>query len=302
MASTTGWIQARDGTDLLARRWPAGSAGDGAWAGIPWASVLLVHGLAEHSGRYEQVGAQLAVAGFDVYSYDQRGFGASGGRPGHVDRWSEYHDDLEDRLAAVRASAAGRPIILYGHSLGGLIALGYVLSDRPGPDLLVLSAPSIASTIPVWKKVLARVLGRIAPTLSVANGVAGDILSRDPTVAERYLADPLNRHRSTTRFGAEALGEQRRVLGALSRLDLPTLVIHGGDDRLVPTASSERLAALARVTRVVHPGLRHETHNEPEAPAVIAGVIAWLRGRVTEMTGATMRAQPNTASGERIER
>jgi lysophospholipase len=289
MASTTEMIPARDGTDLLVRRWPAGREGDGTWAGIPSAAVLLVHGLGEHSGRYEHVGGQLAAAGFDIAAFDQRGFGASGGRPGHVQRWSEYHDDLEERLAAVRADAAGRPVVLYGHSLGGLIALGYVLSPRPGPDLLVLSAPAIASTIPGWKKVLAQALARIAPTLTVANGVAGDTLSRDPHVAQRYFADPLNRHRSTTRFGAEALAEQRRVLEALASLDLPTIVIHGGDDRLVPTESSERLEALPGVTRVVHPDLRHETHNEPEGAAVLEGVIAWLRAQVGEETGATMR-------------
>src|SRR6476660_4161191 len=131
--STTGRATARDGTELVVRTWlPVGE---------PWAVVLLVHGLAEHSGRYEHVGQQLAAAGLDVDAYDQRGFGGSAGRRAFVDRWSQNHDDLEERLAAVRSAAGGRPVGLLGHSLGGLIALGYVLAEpaRPLPDLLGLT-------------------------------------------------------------------------------------------------------------------------------------------------------------------
>jgi alpha-beta hydrolase superfamily lysophospholipase len=111
----------------------------------------------------------------------------------------------------------------------------------------------------------------------VKNAFDGTILSRDPAVAERYLADPLNHHATTTRLGAEALAEQKRATAALDRLSLPTLVYHGGDDRLVPTASSEVFASAPEVTRRTYPGLRHESHNEPEGEAVIADVIAWLR-------------------------
>src|SRR5438128_2333220 len=108
-ASTTSDSSSRDGVVLRIRHWAA--------AGDPWADVLLVHGLAEHSGRYEQVGQWLAGAGLQVTGYDLRGFGASGGRPAWVDRWSQHLDDLEDRLAAVRAEAGGRPVAVYGHSL-----------------------------------------------------------------------------------------------------------------------------------------------------------------------------------------
>jgi alpha-beta hydrolase superfamily lysophospholipase len=270
-ASGTETAAARDGTELLVRHWTA--------TGESWASVLLVHGLAEHSGRYEQVGQQLAAAGLEVEAYDQRGFGGSAGRRAFVDRWSVNHDDLEDRLTAVRSAARGRPVVLYGHSLGGLIALGYVLAEpaRPLPDLLVLSAPALESTIPAWKRLLARVLGRVAPTVEIKNDFDGSILSRDPSVGERYQADPLNRHATTTRFGALAIAEQARVRAALARLSIPTLVYHGEDDHLVPTDASAPLGDVPGVLRRTYPGLRHESHNEPEGAAVIADVIAWLR-------------------------
>jgi acylglycerol lipase len=269
--STTTTATVRDGTELLVRHWSA--------TGEPWASVLIVHGIAEHSGRFEHVGEWLAGAGLDVHAYDQRGFGGSSGRRAWLDRWSRNHDDLEDRLAVLRVMARGRPVVVYGHSLGGLIALGYAVAEppRPLPDALVLSAPALDSSIPGWKRAVARILGAIAPTVEIPNDFDGTLLSRDPAVGERYLADELNQHRTTTRFGAEALAEQARVRAALPRLSLPTLVIHGQADRLVPTASSEALGRLPGVTRLVYPELRHETHNEPEGRAVVDDVIAWLR-------------------------
>jgi len=258
--------------------------------------VLIVHGLGEHSGRYEHVGDQLAAAGLDVHAFDLRGQGGSGGRRGHVERWSQYHDDVGERLLAVRATADRRPLVLYGHSMGGLVVLGYLLTERHKPDLVVVTAPGLDSTLAGWKKTLAPMLGRIVPTLAVPNGIDGHTLSRDPRVAERVAADPLCAQASTARFGAEALAEQARVRGEYGRLSLPTLVLHGLDDGLVPQTASERLASLPNVERRTYPGLRHELHNEPEGLAILDEVIAWLRER------ANLSPQPNTASGERLAR
>jgi acylglycerol lipase len=277
--STTSTTTAGHGTTLLTRTWPA--------SGAPWASVLIVHGIAEHSGRYETVGRQLADAGIEAHSYDLRGFGASGGRRAYVDAWREHHDDLEARLLAVREASAGRPVALFGHSLGGLLALGYVVADPPRerPDALVLSAPALESNVPGWKRRFVRLLSSTMPRMSLANGFDGGLLSRDPAVGIAYLADPLNLHRTSTRLGAEALAEQARVLAALDRLAVPTLVYHGEGDRLVPTAASGPLEGRPGVIRRTWPGLRHESHNEPEGPAVIESIISWLRSTFSAADG-----------------
>lgn len=292
MPSVASHATTADGTDLLLRHWPAG----GALSGPPWASVLLVHGLGEHSGRYEHVGDQMAAAGLEVHAFDLRGNGGSGGRRGHVDRWSQFHDDLQERLHVVRDMAGGHPVVLYGHSMGGLVALGYLLSARPKPDLVVLSSPGLNSTLASWKKALAPVLGRIVPTMAVPNGIDGGTLSRDPRVAEKVAADRTCAKASTARFGAEGLAEQARVRRDYADLTLPTLVLHGLDDGLVPAASSEILGSLPNVERRTYPGLRHELHNEPEGPQILDDVIAWLHER------ATIPPQLNTASGERLAR
>jgi len=285
MPSIVSHVPAADGTDLLVRHWPADEVeAGGAWAGEPWASVLLVHGLGEHSGRYEHVGDQLTAAGLEVWAYDHRGMGGSGGRIGDVEHWSQYHDDLSERLAAVRA-AADRPVVLYGHSLGGLICAGYLLTDRPKPDIVVLTSPALDSTIPGWKRSVARVLARVAPTYAIANDIEGSTLSRDPSVAAKTIDDPACRKTSTARFGAEAIAEQARVNAlAPGGFGLPTLVLHGEDDGLVPAAASEVLGNAPGVERRTYPGLRHELHNEPEQREILEAIVEWLRGQVATLS------------------
>ncbi|MGD0248330.1 MAG: lysophospholipase [Candidatus Limnocylindrales bacterium] len=261
---------AADGTPLHVREWPS--------VGEPWARVLIVHGIGEHSGRYQRTGRLMSEAGLDVQAFDLRGHGLSGGRRVYVRRWDDFLDDVEVRLAALRQR--GGPIVLFGHSLGALIALTYACSERPAPDLLVLSAPPLSAKVPGWQRALAPILGRVAPTVVLTNPITADQLARDPAVGIAYFADPLVQPHSTTRLGAQFLAATRRARSALDRLTVPALVIHGGADTLVPTAASEPLGALPGVERRVLPNLRHETLNEPEGPEVVAQIVAWLREHI----------------------
>lgn len=282
MPSIESRARTADGIELLTRHWPADEVeAGGAWAGAPWAVVLIVHGLGEHSGRYEHVGDQLAAAGLDVYAYDHRGNGGSEGRRGDVDRWSRFHDDLAERLTAARAAAGRRPVVVYGHSLGGLIVAGYCLSPRPKPDLVVLSAPALDDTLAGWKHVVAKVLGRVAPTMDIANDIDGTTISRDPAVAAKTVDDPSCVPTSTARLGAAGFAEQARVRAAADAgLGVPTLVLHGLDDGLVPAHASDVFVGAPGVERRTYPGLRHELHNEPEGPQVVEEIIIWLRERI----------------------
>lgn len=241
--------------------------------GEPKGYIVLVHGLAEHSGRYERTGALLAEAGFWVRGFDLIGAGGSGGRRWDIDEWGRYHDQVQRHIEWAREK--GRPVILMGHSLGGAISLGYALSDRPKPDLLVLSAPALAGGAG-WQRALAPAMARLTPSLSIPNPVDGEHLSRDPEVAEAYFADPLVHTSSTCRFGANAFAEIDRLNVEVTDLDVPTYVFHGGDDRLVPTETSDVFGGLDNVDRRVYPGLRHETLNEPEGPEVVADLVDWL--------------------------
>ena len=259
----------RDGHVQLRRHWPADH---------PRAAVLLIHGISEHSGRYEHVGLFLAERGFDVVAIDLRGFGQSGGRRAFVNTFDEYLDDVEDQLAEIRA--LGVPVVLLGHSMGGLIALSYALSGRPAPDLLALSAPALGANIPAPLRALTPLLALLAPRLRVPSPIKGEMLATDPAVGEAYFADPL-----IVRFVTPGLGHALMLQMAwtnenLTRLAIPTLVMHGADDPLVPPRSTRPLADLALVTRRTYPALRHEIFNEPARFAILQELADWLTERL----------------------
>ncbi len=265
MRSTLGAVPARDGVVLRTRTWTP--------SGIPRARLLLVHGIAEHSGRYERTASLLAAGGLDVRAFDLRGFGGSGGPRAYVRRWDDYLDDVEDML---RALGDGLPVVLMGHSLGGLIALTYAMSRRPAPDLLVLSSPALDTTVPALVRAIAPWLSRATPMLKLGNGLRGEQLSTDPAVGEAYFADPLVVPRTTARLGAEMFAAMSRATTDLGSLRVPTLVTHGSADTIVPPASTASLAALPGVERRVYSGMCHETLNEPDGNLVVADILAWV--------------------------
>ena len=162
-------VRSRRGVGQFRREWEAVD---------PHASVLILHGIAEHSGRYEHVGSTFADAGYAARGIDHHGFGRSGGRRGHVDSWEVYLDDVEDNLAELRE--LGLPVVLCGHSMGGLMAYSYAVSDRPQPDVYLLSGPALGAIVPRWQRVIAPILGRIAPRLFIKSPFDGDLLSTDP--------------------------------------------------------------------------------------------------------------------------
>lgn len=265
-------VVARDGTPLLARTWPT--------AGDPWASILVVHGLGEHSGRHDATAGRFAAAGLVTTSFDHRGFGASAGRRAYVDRWDDYLDDIEDRLDATRVD--GLPTAIYAHSLGGLVAADYLLSERPQPDVAVLSAPALGggSTL---VRALARLLDPIRPTLALSNPWDGSKIARQPHPAVVADPDPLAVDRTTVRLGRLLFAAMDRVnerLAARGGFPMPTLVVHGGDDRLVPTPSTAFLEAFPTTERRVYPDVRHEPHHDPfDGERIVDEIIAWLRER-----------------------
>jgi alpha-beta hydrolase superfamily lysophospholipase len=167
--------------------------------------------------------------------------------------------------------------------MGGLIATAYAESDHDQPDLYVLSAPALDANAPEMLKTAAKLVSKVAPGIRLSAPTKGEQLSRDPAVGEAYFADPLVDVNATARFGAEFLSAMGKARRAVKRITVPTLVIHGGDDTLVPPAASAPLAAVEGVERRVFPGLRHEMHNEPEALDVLDFVAGWLDDQLSRL-------------------
>ena len=263
----------RAGVTELRRRWRAKD---------PWAAALIVHGLAEHSGRYERAGAQLASAGVDTYAFDLQGFGASGGRRAYIDSWSTYLLQVLDNLVPLFATKL--PVVLLGHSVGGLIVIDYTLSRHRRPDLVVLNAPALDAVVPTWKRAAAPWLAGVVPRLALANPIdPGEIFVGDE-MAEDFRVDPLVLTHTTTRLGDMLFRRMERLGRSLDTYTARTLVLHGGDDTLVPPEISAPLEKLPTVERRVYPGVRHASINEPAGTQVVEDIMAWLRARIGPAT------------------
>ena len=262
MISQTDLIDSADGEKMLVRHWPEPE--------MRVADLLVVHGLNEHSGRYEHLGAAFAEAGFRVTSFDLPGHGRTGGHRAYVEEFDHFLDVID------RLRPDSGPFVLYGHSMGGLIAAKYAL-DRIPPDVLLLSAPALDANAPAWQKKGAPLLGRLLPKLPMPVPFDSTDLSHDPKVGEAYDADPLVHDKITARLGAEMLAAGQEVQASVESLTMPTMVVHGGADTMVPARFSAILGDAPNVTRKLYPKLKHECHNEPEGPEVIQEMIAFAK-------------------------
>jgi len=270
-------VPTRDGLLLRRRDWPAAGAKG---------TIVIVHGLGEHVGRYAHVAARLNASGWSVVGYDQRGHGTSPGERGRICREDDLLADVAAVLDAVRRDAPGR-VVLLGHSLGGLVAARFVAGGldarRPAwhrdVDALVMSSPALDIGMTVARRALLSVLERLAPNGGVGNGLDVEAISRDAAVVAAYRGDPLVHDRIAprlVRFLADA-GPHVRALAP--QWTVPTLLLYAGSDRLVVPAGSAAFAAAAPAgvvtTRAFAP-LFHEIFNEPERDEVLAVLAAWL--------------------------
>ncbi len=267
-------FEAPDGTLLFRRGWlPA----------VARRVLVVVHGLAEHSGRYEAFGAWFACRGAAVHAYDQRGHGRSAGRRVHVERFAQLVDDLGAFLERVRSEHAGLPATVVGHSLGGLVVAALLVRRPPGLAGAVLCAPALPSgrSVPLGRRLWLQLLGRLAPRLRLGIGIDAQDLSRDPAVVRGYLEDPLVERRLSARLAAEILAARAGLASAGPEFEAPLLLLHGEADRICPSEASQAFQARcgdAVATLRLYPELRHEPFNEPEREQVFEDVRDWLEG------------------------
>lgn len=247
----------------------------------PRAVVALVHGVGEHSGRYMNVVGPLVEDGYAVYSFDQRGHGRSAGTRVHINRWAEYRDDLATFLASVAEQEPGRPVVIYGHSMGSLVVLDYLLQNPSGLAGAIISGVALqpAGVGSPAMIAMARVLTHVTPKLSVSLGIEAEALTRDPEALAAYHADELVTGRATVRWGTESLDTVERIKSGMAGIRLPVLVVHGGDDRLNMVAGAHALVdalCLEDKTLRVYPGVYHEPHNDLGHEQLAADVTSWL--------------------------
>ena len=251
--------------------------------------VIICHGLGEHSGRYQLLADDFARAGLATYALDHRGHGRSDGRRGHVRRFVQYIRDFERfRRRVVGAVGPEVPLILLGHSLGGLIVIRY-LQEFPGVKVagVVLSSPllGVAIEAPRWKVRLGRVLANVSPALPMSTGLDPEYLTHDREVVVAYKRDSLVHDRITPRLYSEINKAIDEAQLKARRLTLPTLFLVPSADKIVRPDLVQRftlsLNPSARVVQKTYPGLYHEALNETTRSSVVADVLGWIERRVS---------------------
>jgi alpha-beta hydrolase superfamily lysophospholipase len=249
-------------------------------ASAPRGLIVLVHGMGEHSGRYDHLTANWAAHGFASAGFDVRGHGRSPGPRGHAPSYDARLDDIARVLARAAAEVPDVPVTLYGHSMGGNLVLNYAIRRQPKLAAIVATSPylRLAFEPPAWRVRMARLLHRVVPALGQPVGLDASALSRDEAVVARYLADPLVHDRITLAFFTHVHAAGDAIVARAAELPAPTLVTHGTDDRFTSRAASEAFVAASagKAELRLWEGARHEVHNEPEWEALAEYVLAWI--------------------------
>ncbi len=270
-----------DGTKLYWQQWSP-SEGEGR------ARVLLMHGYGEHSSRYSHVAVALVRAGFEVAALDARGHGKSGGKEAHVSAYDEYVLDLEKVLDEW---SGAEPLIVVGHSNGGLISLRYALRRPERVAAFAVTSPFLGFKVhvPLWKETAGNVLSKLWPSFGLPSEIPPEKLTHRKDVSDLYKIDPLNRKIATSRWFTEAKSAQEDLLERAGSITHPVLMLVGGADEVAdPDASVKVFEEVGSQDKEleVYDALYHEILNEVEWEDVMRRLLGWLDAQVSAGEGA----------------
>jgi alpha-beta hydrolase superfamily lysophospholipase len=277
-----GTLTSADGTRLFWRAWEVEQ---------PRATFAVVHGLGEHSGRYERFARAMAVRGLSVFAVDLRGMGQSEGRRGHLQRWADWIKDLETFVGMVEEHPSAGEVIPLGHSFGGIVVLSAVIREALMSRRFVVSNPALRAAVrlPGWKLFLGRLSARMLPTLALSNEVDPASISREPAVVEAYRADPLVHDRITARLWSEWQAASEELRARAREIRTPFMLILSEADRLIDPEGARELARLATKSPPLvrsYPDRYHEPFNDLGCEEVFDDLAAWAGAREAATTPA----------------
>lgn len=249
----------------------------------PGVILLIVHGLAEHSGRYQNLVNYFVAKGFAIYGLDHQGHGRSDGLRGYVERFSDYLDDLETFFNLVCAKHGSARIFLIGHSMGGTIAIAYAVHHQDKLGGLIVSGASLKIGASLQLIIAARILSRLLPKMGISI-LDASAISRDKAVVAAYVNDPLvYRGKIRARLAVELIKTIQKLWSQVPKINLPILIMHGAADRLADPEGSRmlyaRVSSKDKTLKLYH-DLYHEIFNEPEHKQVLADMESWLSTRL----------------------
>ncbi len=279
-------FQGQSGLTLFSQSWHP--------AGKPKAALVILHGVAEHSDRYQNLVDDLVDLGCVLYAFDQRGHGRSEGQRGYIESWSEYREDFDLFLDLVRKEEPSLPLFAYGHSMGALVILDYLLQGLNKLTGVIASGTPIDTSKAASPALVAtaRLLSRFRPTFSLSSPINPAQLSCDARVVQAYQEDSEVFKVLNVRWGMEYLNIQNWVKAHAAGIDLPILIIHGGEDLLCDPEGSQYLydqISSVDKTLKIYPSYFHEIHNEPGHDKVIEDINNWIDDHLQTKSTDTYR-------------
>jgi len=274
---TTYNFQTFDGLTLVGREWRPEER--------PRAVVGLIHGLGEHCGRYCHVAERFIKEQIALIAFDLRGHGRSEGQRGDAPSFEAYMRDLDEFQQQIEARFNKTPCFLYGHSMGGLLLLNYLIRRQPKILGAVSSAAGLHTPLTRQKAKMALVqtLSWLTPKLAIPSGLDANAISRDQAVVQRYKTDPLVHDLVTLRMAQATIPAIDFVFEHADQIGVPLLILHGTADRLTYASGSEALAGRVHQAKLIlFEGLAHELHNEPEKEAVFQTVLEWMQDLIAK--------------------
>lgn len=269
--------KSNDGLDIFAQAWEPDVVS-------PRAIICLVHGLGEHTSRYVHVAEAFSKEGFILFGADLRGHGRSGGPLGHISSIEDFMQDIDTLFGQAQARYPGVPLLLYGHSLGGILVLHYGLKRKPPVKGVIATSPGLHTALEKQplKVFMAKMLGSIMPNTTLASGLDPKGISHDQAVVQAYINDPLVHDKASLGFGKAMLEVTAWTLEHAGEFPFPLLLMHGKDDQIAfPSSSIEFAAPLKdKCTLVLWDGGYHELHNEPEKAEVFKTMVLWIDARL----------------------
>lgn len=247
------------------------------------AVIIIVHGLGEHSQRYDYTARHFNDHGFAVIAFDLQGHGKSGGMRGYAS-FQQSYIEIDRAIKEAKSRYPNTPVFLYGHSLGASLVLIYAAQRKPMINGLIASAPCIRTAKPITpiKIAVGRTSRYLVPTLALGNGLDRDGLSRDTSIVRAYNEDPLVHDRVTAQLGTDLIDSGFFLLEHAHEFSTPCLLMQGSADRIVDPDSTYEFAKRAPSTTSFKKweGLYHELHNEPEKNEVLQFVESWINKQV----------------------
>ncbi len=283
MKSINGFFVSQEGFNLYYRGWLPKQS--------PSAIIFIIHGLAEHSGRYAETATFLAKENYCVFCYDHQGHGFSEGRRGYIRHFATYTRDLASFIKITSEKYQHIPIFILGHSVGGTIAIDYCIENQGNIDGLLLSAPTLlkGESIKKWQVILAKILSIIAPKVGV-DRLDSSTISKDPAVVSAYCNDQLvYTGKLSARLGSEILKRMESLPQEMNKIKLPVLIMQGSEDKLVYPEGSKKtyqMVSSTDKTLRIYEGLYHEIMNEPEKDIVYKDISEWIGKRLSHRKGA----------------